>query len=110
MLEASHYRAVLLNGRAVAASSFAGRAIPNDLVRARLGLVAAKKAAPRSVDRNRGKRLVRAVFDENHALLPSLDIVVLMKNDLRKKNNLALRRELRALLEKLSMIALPPVK
>lgn len=77
---------------------------------ARLGLVAAKKAAPRAVDRNRGKRLVRQVFDENHASLPSLDIVVLMKNDLRKKNNLALRCELRMLLEKLSMIALPPVK
>ncbi len=42
---------------------------------ARLGLAIARKAAPRAVDRNRVKRLIREDFRHNRQRLPAVDLV-----------------------------------
>lgn len=77
---------------------FVARALPNAYVRARLGLVASRKAAPRAVDRNRGKRLVRTAFQAVRPRLPSVDIVFQQKNNLRNMNNPAIRSDIEHLL------------
>ena len=49
---------------------------PNDSAEgARLGLAIARKAAPRAVDRNRVKRLIRENFRHNRQRLPAVDLV-----------------------------------
>lgn len=86
----------------LAGRNFALRALENEWPGARLGLVASRKAAPRAVDRNRGKRLAREVFRAVRAQLPALDIVFLLRNDLRKVSNRILREELVSLLHDVS--------
>ena len=78
------------------------RADANALPAARLGLVASRKAAKRAVDRNRGKRLTREAFRAARSELPAVDIVVLLRNDLRKSGNGTLRQELDRLLRDLA--------
>lgn len=70
----------------------------NSLPHARLGLIASRKAARRAVDRNRGKRIAREAFRAAHAQLPAVDLVLQLKNDLRKYGNAELRKELHRLL------------
>lgn len=74
------------------------RALQNTWPSARLGLIASRKAAPRAVDRNRCKRLAREAFRAAKVRLPSVDVVFQLKNDLRKFDNLTIRRELDRLL------------
>lgn len=50
------------------------------LSEARLGLAISGKAVPRSVDRNRIKRLARESFRARRAALPALDIVILARS------------------------------
>jgi ribonuclease P protein component len=81
--------------------NFLLRAGVNGLAGARLGLIASRKAARRAVDRNRGKRLAREAFRAARATLPGLtavDVVLQLKNDLRKSKNPGLRKELDRLL------------
>jgi ribonuclease P protein component len=49
---------------------------PNGLGHSRLGIIAARRAIPLAVARNRQKRLIREVFRATHARLPGLDVVV----------------------------------
>lgn len=70
------------------------RARPNDLSQARLGLIASRKALPRAVDRNRGKRLVREVFRQAQQDLTAMDIVVQLRAELVRRDNAAARRDL----------------
>jgi ribonuclease P protein component len=49
---------------------------PNGLGHSRLGIIAARRAVPLAVARNRQKRLIREVFRAVHAHLPGLDVVV----------------------------------
>lgn len=86
----------------------------NTLPRARLGLIASRKAARRSVDRNRGKRLAREAFraacgapDATGLFdlslgLPAVDVVLQLKNDLRETSNADLRKELDRLLREMA--------
>lgn len=69
------------------------------MAHARLGIIAGRKVAPRAVDRNRGKRLVREVFRSASATLGAYDIAVQLRTDLRAELNESLRAELRRLLE-----------
>jgi ribonuclease P protein component len=48
---------------------------PNEGEHPRLGLAIARKAAPRAVDRNRIKRIIREEFRHNQARLPAVDLV-----------------------------------
>ncbi|MDR3416383.1 MAG: ribonuclease P protein component [Nevskia sp.] len=48
---------------------------PNDVGLPRVGLAIARKAAPRAVDRNRVKRLIREEFRQNQSRLPAVDLV-----------------------------------
>ncbi len=84
----------------VAGTHFLVRARSNGLPGARLGLIAGRKAARRAVDRNRAKRLARAVFCSMRAGLPAVDFVLQLKNDLRRSGNLEVREELCGLLKK----------
>ena len=54
-------------------------AASNSLDMPRLGLVIGKRVAPRAVDRNRVRRLVRESFRLHAAMLPALDVVVMQK-------------------------------
>jgi len=49
---------------------------PNGLSLARIGIITSKRVAPRAVDRNRAKRLVREVFRKLRQRLEGVDIVV----------------------------------
>ena len=98
LTRAAEFIAVLAGSHRSSSRSFILRAQPNTLAGARLGLVASRKAARRAVDRNRGKRLVREAFRAIGCNLPAVDIVVQLRNDLRKLGNAALRAELERLL------------
>ena len=54
-------------------------AVSNSLDMPRLGLVIGKRVAPRAVDRNRVRRLVRESFRKHAEELPALDVVVMQK-------------------------------
>lgn len=88
------YRAAVAAPCRLSGKNFLVRALPNAWPTARLGLIASRKAAPRAVDRNRGKRLAREAFRAARALLPPVDIVFQQKHDLRKVSNPEVRREL----------------
>jgi len=64
----------------------------------RLGLIVGKKTAPRAIDRNRVRRLVRIVHRELAAELDALDVVVQLRSSPRSANNAALFKELQELL------------
>ena len=74
--------------------SFFLRARSNGLSGARLGLIASRKVARRAVDRNRGKRLAREAFRAVRVGLPAVDVVLQLKIDLRKADNIEIRKEL----------------
>jgi ribonuclease P protein component len=53
---------------------------------ARLGLAIPRKQIRRAVERNRIKRLIRESFRRHQVLLRGLDVVVIGRSDLSKKN------------------------
>jgi ribonuclease P protein component len=53
---------------------------------ARLGLAIPRKQIRRAVERNRIKRLIRESFRRHQDLLSGLDVVVIGRSDLAKKN------------------------
>lgn len=56
---------------------------PNQLANARLGVVVAKRFAPRAVTRNTIKRVTREIF--RMSLLPAIDCVVRLSTPVNKK-------------------------
>lgn len=56
---------------------------------ARLGMIAARKAIPRAVDRNRCKRLVREVFRATQPMLAALDVVVVCRRAVARREQAA---------------------
>lgn len=54
---------------------------------ARLGLAIPRKQIRRAVERNRIKRLIRESFRRHQDLLQGLDVVVIGRSDLLKKNS-----------------------
>ncbi|MES2833044.1 MAG: ribonuclease P protein component [Pseudomonadota bacterium] len=76
---------------------------PNGLPAARLGVVAAKRLAPRAVTRNTVKRMTRELFRQTP--LPSIDCVVRLSKPVNTKAGPAttagLRRTLRLELDRL---------
>jgi len=108
-LRQSHeYEAVFAQGRVVSSRLFVVRTKNNNLSHARLGLIASRKALPRAVDRNRGKRLVREVFRQAQQDLAAIDVVVQLRAELGRQNNAAARRDLLGLFAGLSKGPRPP--
>jgi ribonuclease P protein component len=66
----------------------------NQLQHARLGVVAAKRFAPRAVTRNSIKRAAREQFRQ--AALPPIDCIVRLSKPLNSKSNPATSRALKA--------------
>ena len=94
----AQFEAVLAGGRRSGSRSFLARALPNAERICRLGLIVGKKAAPRAVDRNRIKRLVRIVHRRLAAELGELDIVVQLRGNPRGRGNAELFEELEKVL------------
>ena len=92
---------MLGGARRIGSRNFSAWALSNDAPTARLGLIAGRKAAPRAVDRNRGKRLVREWFRSSMHELAGLDVIVQLRTPLRESDNEELRAELAKLLSKL---------
>ena len=84
----------------------------NELDRARLGIVAAKRFAPRAVTRNTIKRVTRELFRQS--TLPAIDCIVRLSQPVNSKagpaTNAKLKAELRRELAQLlgSQAAKPP--
>ena len=51
----------------------------NDKNSARIGIIVKKKLLPRSVDRNRVKRLIREIFRKHSVKAKNMDLVVLVR-------------------------------
>lgn len=60
---------------------------PNGLDRSRLGLAISKKHAPRAVDRNRIKRIVRESFMHHQPFDTAVDAVILNRSGSQMKSN-----------------------
>lgn len=85
-------------GTSKAGRSFIARTLANVDAGPRLGLIVGKKVAPRAVDRNRVKRLVRTIYRRHAAELDGLDLVVQLKGNPRKHDNASLVKELEMLM------------
>lgn len=97
MCKRHEYEAVFAYDCAVPGRLFVVRIKPNGLSSPRLGIIASKKALPRAVDRNRGKRLARETFRLVLQNLAALDVVVQLRSGLVKRDNAVARQELRGL-------------
>lgn len=83
---------------------------PNSLPFARLGVVAAKRLAPRAVTRNAVKRAVREAFRQSELLQSlGLDCVVRLSASLGKKSESARSADMQAVLhgEVMALFAIP---
>jgi len=74
---------------------------PNNLGHARIGIIAAKRIAPRAVDRNRAKRLVREMFRAMRHRLTGIDVVVQLRR-WSPRSAVAAKADLARLLEELA--------
>jgi ribonuclease P protein component len=92
------FEAVFAHESVVAGRYFVVRARPNARAAARLGIIAARKAIRRAVDRNRCKRIVREAFRQHAAELAGRDIVVICRVPLTGPTGVAGRLELERLL------------
>jgi ribonuclease P protein component len=97
----SEFEAVLRSALRVTSRNFVMRARANGTQRARLGIIAGRKAASRAVDRNRGKRLIREVF-RTCPVFTAYDVTVQLRSDLRSVANAMVRAELRGLIDSLA--------
>jgi ribonuclease P protein component len=95
------FEAVLRSGVRVSTRNFVARALANDAVMPRLGMIAGKKAAARAVDRNRVKRLIREVFRAACPAIGAYDVTIQLRSDLRSQHNSSVRAELENLLDSL---------
>lgn len=91
----------MLDGRCRAANeTYTVYALNNDFDHSRLGLVVGKKAARKSVDRNRIKRTIRETFRNQAATYQKLDLVVIAKAAAADKTKSHLKNQLTTLLDR----------
>lgn len=69
-------------------------ACANNKKHPRLGLAIAKKHVKLAVERNRIKRVIRESFRSHQNLMDAIDIIVLARDGLGKKNNQQLNESL----------------
>lgn len=75
---------------------------PNEGPHARIGIIASKRVAPRAVDRNRAKRLVREAFRKLRHRLGGVDVVVQLRRCPARGLDAAAGAEITRLLEELA--------
>jgi len=74
----------------------------NGLSQARIGIITSRRVAPRAVDRNRMKRMVREVFRTLEKRPAGMDIVVELRRCPARSAHAAARAELVRLLAELA--------
>jgi ribonuclease P protein component len=97
--KASDFERVLRTGHRIASKNFVLRGVRNTEAYSRLGIIAGRKTAPRAVDRNRAKRLIREVFRQFVRRLGTQDVAIQLRGDLRRHVNDAVREELHSVFE-----------
>ena len=93
---------MLAENRVLRGRYFIVSALASERPTARLGIIAARKAIRRAVDRNTCKRIVREAFREHAAGLGGLDVVVVCRTGVSGKNRMLARLELDRLLPSLT--------
>ena len=73
------YQKVFAGAKRLGDRYFTVLALANELDHPRLGLAVSRRNAPRAVDRNRIKRVVRESFRHHQAGLESVDLVIIAK-------------------------------
>lgn len=71
----AEFKQAFAKGFRIARAPLSAVCRPNEGAGPRLGLAISRKAAPRAVDRNRVKRIIREEFRHNQARLPAVDLV-----------------------------------
>lgn len=89
---------MLAQGRVARGRYFIARTLRSERPAARLGIIAARKAIRRAVDRNTCKRIVRESFREHLDMLAGVDVVVVCRTAVGGTARRLARRELDALL------------
>src|SRR5689334_24331470 len=74
--KSADFERVLRTGSRTTTTNFVLRAARNSESHARLGIIAGRKSAPRAVDRNRAKRLIRETFRQFAGHLGAYDVAV----------------------------------
>lgn len=93
LLRAADFKRVVGQGRRRRSSSFTAFELPGQGEGARVGLTVSRKSLPRSIDRNRFKRIVRETF--RAALpLPCFDVVIMAATGARTTDRRQLAAEL----------------
>ena len=92
----------LAEGPAGLRRHFTVYARPNGLTHARIGIIASKRVAPRAVDRNRAKRLVREMFRVMRHRLSGTDVVVQLRRWSPRGSVAAARADIARLLDELA--------
>ena len=100
-MQRDQYEAALAAGPARTRRYFTLFVRPNGLTVARLGIIASKRIAPRAVDRNRAKRLVREAFRRLRHGLGGRDVVVQLRRRPGENFNAVAAAEIARLLEEL---------
>lgn len=96
------FAAALAAGPTGVRRHFSVFARPNGLEQSRVGIITSKRVAPRAVDRNRVKRIVREVFRLWRARLGGLDVVVRLRRCPTREDGRLIRRELTRILTEIA--------
>ena len=102
LLARGQYEAALASGVARTRRHFNLFVRPNSGADARIGIIASKRVAPRAVDRNRAKRVVREAFRKVRHRLGGVDVVVQLKRCPARGRDAAAGAEIARLLEELA--------
>ena len=86
LLTASDYERVFQHPQRSSGKALTVLARQSGRESARLGLAIPRKQIRKAVERNRIKRLIRESFRRHQELLRGLDVVVIGRSDLEKKN------------------------
>ncbi len=75
---------------------------PNQIGRARLGLVVGKKVAKRAVDRNYMRRVLREFFRMQQHEINNVDLVIRVQKKFEKEDFIQIKQEFDALIAKIN--------
>jgi ribonuclease P protein component len=98
-LSREHYGEALATGRTRTRRYFTLYVRPNGESLARIGIITSKRVAPRAVDRNRMKRMVREAFRSMRQRLQGVDIVMQLRRCPPRSSTASARAEVIHLLE-----------